>query len=113
MQFTIVALDGTDDGAKQRRLDAREAHLTMGAELVEQGNMWYGAALLNDDGSMKGSVMVMNFESEADFNKWYEAEPYVVQGVWKDITVHKSNTRNPWQFNHAKEWYLERGANGD
>lgn len=25
--------------------------------------------------------------------------------VWRDITVHRSNTREPWQFNRPQEWF--------
>lgn len=105
MQFTLIALDGTDKDAPARRQAVRADHLKMGDELLEDGHLWYGAALLHDDGSMKGSLYVMNFPNEEEFQAYYEREPYVTGDVWRDITIHKSNTRNPWQFSHNQDWF--------
>ena len=44
--------------------------------------------MLDDDGKMKGSVMILQFETDADFQQWYASEPYVKEGVWKEIEVH-------------------------
>jgi len=108
MQFVIIGLDGTDDQAQERRQKARQAHIDMGEKLRQSGNMWYGAALLHDDGSMKGSMILVDFPSEKELHEWLDKEPYVVGGVWKDITIHKSNTRDPWQYNRSEEWFRAR-----
>src|SRR5665213_2509488 len=105
MQFVIIGLDGKDDKALERRMEARQSHMDMGEELRRSGNMWYGAALLNDDGTMKGSMILVDFPSEKELQEWLDMEPYVVGDVWQDITVHKSNTRDPWQYNQPKEWF--------
>ena len=110
MQFLVIGLDGTDDKAMERRLAVREQHIALGDELVKAGNMWYGAALLHEDGTMKGSMLMMDFPSEKEFQEWYDKEPYVTGEVWKDITIHKCNTRDPWQFNRPKEWFEARQA---
>ncbi len=70
--------------------------------------MWYGAALLHEDGSMKGSMLMMDFESEAALQEWLDREPYVTGDVWRELTIHKCNTRDPWQFNRTKEWFENR-----
>jgi uncharacterized protein YciI len=108
MQFVVIGIDGTDSDAQNRRANARQAHIDRGEELRLSGNMWYGAALLNEDGTMKGSMILVDFNSENDLNSWLETEPYVVGDVWKEITVHKSNTRDPWQFNRTKKWFIDR-----
>jgi len=108
MQFVIIGLDGTDDEAPTRRQAVRQEHIAMGDKLLENGNLWYGAALLHDDGSMKGSMYVMSFPSEKELNIYLEKEPYIVGKVWHDITIHKSNTREPWQFSRQKEWFESR-----
>lgn len=109
MQFVIVGLDGTDKDAPARRQAVRQDHIAMGDKLLESGNLWYGAALLNDDGSMKGSMYVVSFPSEKGLQEWLDNEPYIKGGVWKDIAIHKSNTRDPWQFNRPEEWFKEQG----
>ncbi|MDL2363047.1 MAG: YciI family protein [Patescibacteria group bacterium] len=107
MQFVIIGLDGTDDEAPARRQAVRQDHIKRGDELLASGNLLYGAALLNDDGSMKGSMYVMSFPNEEELNEYLKTEPYVIGDVWKDITVHKSNTRDPWQFNRPEEWFKD------
>lgn len=108
MQFVIIGLDGTDENAPARRQAARQDHIAMGDKLLESGNLWYGAALLNDDGSMKGSMYVVNFPSEKELRECLDKEPYVMGEVWKDIQIHKSNTRDPWQFNRPEDWFEEQ-----
>lgn len=108
MQFVIIGLDGTDEAAPARRQSVREQHIKMGDDLLASGNLWYGAALLNDDGTMKGSMYVMSFPSEKELQEYLDKEPYVVGKVWQDITIHKSNTRDPWQFNRPEEWFMEQ-----
>jgi uncharacterized protein YciI len=108
MQFLVIGLDGTDSEAMNRRLSAREQHIALGDELLASGNMWYGAALLDDDGKMKGSSLMMDFTSEAELQEWLDREPYVTGKVWEKIEIHKCNTRDPWQFNRPKEFFEER-----
>ena len=108
MQFVVIGLDGTDEKALDRRMAVRADHLAMGDKLVESGNLWYGAALLSDNGKMKGSLYVVDFLSEKELQAWLAIEPYVVGNVWQNITIHKSHTRNPWQFNRPQEFYTEK-----
>lgn len=61
MQFLIIGKDGTDEEAKDRRSASRDAHIALGEELRLSGNMWYGAALWNDNNEMIGSMLVMDF----------------------------------------------------
>jgi uncharacterized protein len=96
MQFVLIGLDGIDAESSNRRQAAREAHIAKGDELLKKGNLLYGATLLHDDGSMKGSMYVLNFESEELLHEYLKSEPYVSGDVWRDITIHKSNTRESW-----------------
>jgi uncharacterized protein YciI len=108
MQFVVIGLDGTDEDAPVRRRRARQDHIKRGDELLASGNLWYGAALLNDDGSMKGSLYIVDFPGEKELQHWLDSEPYMTNGVWHDVTIHKSQTRDPWQFNRDQEWFLGR-----
>jgi uncharacterized protein YciI len=108
MQFVVIGIDGNDEEAKPRRQAARQDHIKRGDELLASGNLWYGAALLHDDGSMEGSMYVVDFPSEEALREWLDTEPYVVGKVWQDITIHKSSTREPWQFNRSEEWFKDK-----
>ncbi|MEV6968609.1 YciI family protein [Hamadaea sp. NPDC051192] len=87
MQFILIARDGTDAGALDRRLAAREAHIALGDELVARGNMLYGGALLDESDKMIGSVLVLDYPSRAELDEWLRIEPYVVGDVWREIDV--------------------------
>jgi len=108
MQFIVIGLDGTDPKALERRMAVREEHIKMGDKLFGSGNLWYGAALLNDDGNMEGSLYILDFPSEKELKEYLAIEPYVTGKVWQNITIHKSNIRDPWQFNRPKEFYIEK-----
>lgn len=108
MQFLVIGRDGTDEKAKERRLVARPAHIKLGDELVASGNIWYGAALWDENNEMIGSI-VMDFPSRKELDEWLEKEPYVTEKVWESIEIQKCNVRNPWQFNRQKDIYTQRG----
>ena len=108
MQFLIIGREGTDNKAKERRFAARPAHIKLGDELVVSGNMLYGAALLDDNKEMIGSMLVMDFPSEKELQEWLDKEPYITGKVWESVEIKKCNVRDPWQFNRPKEFYLER-----
>ena len=105
MQFLVIGLDGTDSKAMDRRLAVRKDHIALGDKLLASGNMWYGAAILNDDGKMKGSIFIMDFPSKKELQKWLDIEPYISGRVWKSVKIHKCNVREPWQFNRSKEFF--------
>lgn len=86
-QYVIIARDGTDDQALNRRLNARPAHLAGAARLKENNHFVIGGALLGDNGQMEGSVMIVQFETADQFTDWYDNEPYITGAVWKTIEV--------------------------
>ena len=88
MQFVVIAYDGTDPGAPERRAKAREAHLAVVGPLKEKGRILLGGAILNEDGGMIGSVVVADFPSRAELDAWIAADPYVTGDVWREIRVH-------------------------
>lgn len=109
MQFIIIGKDGNDSDATARRLAARDAHLRLGDELEASGNRWYGAAILDENGKMIGSMAVMDFPSEAELQKWLEQEPYVTGDVWRTVEVLRCNVKDPWKFNRPQEFFQARG----
>lgn len=87
MQFMIVAYDGTDEGALNRRLAVRDSHIAGAIELKKKGNLIAGGAILDDAGRMIGSTTYVVFESRAELDAWLERDPYVTGDVWRDITI--------------------------
>lgn len=90
MQFIVIAYDGTDEGALERRLAVREAHLESAKKMFEAGKWLYAAGILDDDGKMIGSMIVCDFPSRDELEEWLKVEPYVVGEVWKEINVNRA-----------------------
>jgi len=86
-QFILIAYDAKDEGAYERRMKARPAHMAGVDILRNEGKIACGIAITDDNGKMIGSVMIMNFPSRAEFDTWLATEPYVTGKVWDNITV--------------------------
>jgi uncharacterized protein YciI len=87
MQFIVIAYDGTDEGALEHRLAAREAHLKLGDKMLAKGEMLYAGAILNDDEKMIGSTIICDFPSRKELDDWLEIEPYITGNVWEKIDI--------------------------
>ncbi len=87
MQFIVTAWDFKDSESSKRRMDVREEHLSLVIKMKEEGHDLFAAAMINDEGAMIGSTMLMDFDSREDLDKWLEKEPYVKNKVWEDINV--------------------------
>ncbi len=87
MQYVIIAKDAEDSEALNRRLAARADHVSYSDEAVKRGEQIIGAALLDREGDMRGSVMIVDFENEAALKDWLDNEAYVRGQVWKDIDI--------------------------
>jgi uncharacterized protein len=87
MQWLIIARDGTDAGALERRMAARPTHLANAARLQAEGHLLVGGALVDDAGQMIGSACVAQFATRAELDAWLRTDPYVTGGVWREIEV--------------------------
>ncbi|GAB4021383.1 YciI family protein [Spirosoma migulaei] len=87
MQYIIHAYDHTDSDALARRMAARPAHFAYVSELKAKGQFVLGGALLDPDGKMIGSMLLLTMETEDQLNEYLKNDPYIVQGVWNTIDV--------------------------
>jgi len=88
MQFLVIAYDGTDEKALDRRMAARQAHLAGIEKMKAEGKALYGVAILGAGDKMAGSMLVVDFPSRAALDAWLKVEPYVIGNVWQKIEVH-------------------------
>lgn len=97
MEFAIIAWDGQDEGALERRLSVREKHMAM----VERyrPHMVHGGAMLDDAGRMIGSILIVQFPDREAFDAWYSQDPYVTGNVWQDVQVVPFRTAPPFATN--------------
>ena len=91
MQFIVIAYDGTDEKALERRMAVRENHLTNAQKMFDEGKWLYASAILDDDGKMIGSMIVCDYPSREELNEqWLKQEAYVTCNVWKTINIHRA-----------------------
>ena len=87
MQFLVKAYDG--ERMLDKRMEVRPRHLegmkALGTQIICAGG------LLDDEGRMKGSALVMEFENRAALDDYLKNGPYVVEGVWKKVEVEMMN----------------------
>ena len=69
MQFLLIAYDGTDSGALERRLRVREDHLSRIGILKKAGEFLFGGAILNENGTMIGSMIVYEYPDRKSLDR--------------------------------------------
>ena len=87
MQFVITAYDG--EGMLAKRMEVRPLHLE-GMERLKEHLVCAGG-LLDDEGKLKGSVLVMEFQNREEVDEYLASEIYVTEHVWEKITVERMN----------------------
>ena len=87
MQFLITAYDG--EGMLDRRMEVRPRHLE-GIEKIREHVICAGG-LLDDEGKMKGSVLIMEYENREQLDEYLANEPYIQEKVWEKIEVERMN----------------------
>ena len=89
MHFVVIAYDGTDEKALERRMAVRPEHLKQAEKWHENGQWLYACGILNDRGDLIGSMIVCEFASRQELQEqWLDHEPYVLGRVWERIDVH-------------------------
>ena len=87
MQYIIKAYDG--ERMLDKRIEIRPRHLE-GIERIKEHVICAGG-LLDDEGKMKGSVLIMEYESREQLDEYLANEPYVQENVWQKIEVERMN----------------------
>ena len=87
MQFIIKAYDGAD--MLEKRMEVRPRHLEGMNKLRE--HVICAGGLLDDEGKMKGSVLIMEFADRAELGAYLASEPYVMEHVWDKVEVEPMN----------------------
>ena len=87
MQFLVKAYDGVN--MLEKRMEVRPRHLegmkALGKQVICAGG------LLDEEGRMMGSALVMEFPDRAALDAYLDHEPYVTEGVWQKIEVETMN----------------------
>ncbi len=87
MQFMITARDGENMLAK--RMEVRPRHLENMARIRK--NVVCAGGILDEDGKMAGSVLILEFASAKELDEYLASEPYRTEKVWQDVRVEPIN----------------------
>ena len=87
MQFIITAYDGP--GQLEKRMEVRPRHLENMARI--RSSVVCAGGLLDDEGKMKGSVLVLDFPSREQLDDYLSSEPYILEHVWEKVQVETMN----------------------
>ena len=87
MQFLIKAYDG--EGLLGMRMEVRPRHLENMGKV--DGKIICAGGLLDANGQMKGSALVMEFEDRAGLDAYLASEPYIIEHVWEKVEVEPMN----------------------
>lgn len=89
MYYAIIAED-VENSAEKRR-NARVAHLQRLHVLNQQGRLLLAGPNVAEDGETPqvytGSLIVADFESLDEANRWAQADPYIQAGVYASVSV--------------------------
>jgi hypothetical protein len=90
----LYAITGADaPNSLPGRLAARAAHLARVTQLRDQGRLVLAGPHPRLDTSepgeagYSGSLIIAEFVNLADAEAWAAADPYVMAGVWAEVTV--------------------------
>ena len=87
MQFLITAHDG--QGMLEKRLAVRARHLENLSRVMD--HVICGGGLLDAEGKMTGSALVVDFPSREALDAYLASEPYILEKVWEKIDVEPMN----------------------
>ena len=83
MLFALMCLDKPN--ALEVRMGAREAHLAYVRERIEQVKL--AGPLLDDEGGMAGSLLILEVADRAAAEAFNAADPYTLAGLWGSVEI--------------------------
>ena len=87
MQYLIKAYDG--DNTLEKRMAVRPKHLENIAKMME--HVICAGGLLDEEGSMIGSVLIMKFDDRVQLDNYLHTEPYLTEKVWEKVEIEPMN----------------------
>ncbi len=87
MAFLVIAKDGTDSEAPGRRAAVRDEHLAGMKPHIDSGVLQFAGAFLDEDGIMRGSVLLLDLPDRAAVEAHLQADVYTRTGVWQEFEI--------------------------
>jgi hypothetical protein len=84
----VLAWDVEGEPGVARRDAARPAHAASIRALWDEGRVVLGAGILDDEGTVRGSLVIVDYPSREAVEEYLRAEPFVTESVWERVEVH-------------------------
>ena len=88
VHFLVLAWDHPTEEGVARREATRPSHSASIRELWEQGHVLLGAGILDEEDVIRGSLVVVDYPTRADVNRYLDSEPFATNEVWERVEVH-------------------------
>jgi uncharacterized protein len=85
--YLILAQDYIGPDALSHRMSVRPRHLEFMKSFKDAGKYIVGGARLNAHDQMAGSMVVLDFEDQAEIEAYVSAEPYIQEKVWEHYSI--------------------------
>lgn len=87
MLYAIISQDV--ENSLEKRLADRDKHRARLQGLTDEGRMVLGGPFPSADGKegFSGSLIVAKFDSLEQAQAWADADPYVANGVYREVSV--------------------------
>lgn len=87
MQYIVTGHDGPNK--LEKRMEVRPRHLENLGRI--NSRVICGGGLLDEEGKMKGSVMILDFAGKEQLEEYLRTEPYITEGVWETVEYQSIN----------------------
>ena len=87
MQYIIKAYDGAN--MLEKRMAVRPRHLENLGNV--NGKIICAGGILDEEGRMKGSVMILDFDNRALLDEYLASEPYIIEHIWEKVETEPLN----------------------
>jgi uncharacterized protein YciI len=88
MGYAIIAWDGDDAGAVDRRMAVRDRHVENLHGWAADGRLAFGAPLYTPDWKPAGSLMLLQVPDRAGLDAYLASEPFAAGDVWNGVEIH-------------------------
>jgi hypothetical protein len=95
MLFAVYALD--KENSLQLRMDTRERHLAY----LTNSPLVFAGPLLDEEGKMCGSLIVLEMEDISQVKNFTENDPYAIAGLFKNVEIRRFIKAFPREGNNS------------
>ncbi len=89
MRFLIYTQDR--EGGLPIRQSTRDAHIAWLKAETDKVKLLTAGPWLDDEGTMRGSLLIVEAENKTDVENWCATDPYKLAGLPKSVTIQAYN----------------------